>query len=232
MLQVYNSPAFHGGFFDVFDQFHRLQLQRQAELCAMRKQVFLKQVEDDQTHQIQMFKRVGNFGSYEIKIVQRANEYLLRISSDKDNFERVFALDPNYVDLEGIDFHHFKDNGVLIINIPRIGSRAESVDKAQRKQERQRARELRRQARVQRRLRRLERHARKNRADTVVELNNPAAVAEFDPGEARHLESDSEISTPDASEEEDVVPVRPKHTPLLEEVEDEEFITLRKKFST
>lgn len=201
----------------------------------------VREVESEDGFQIRIFKN-GGFEGYELKVVRTRKDYILKVESP-EGFCRKYPIDAEVYDIEEIDWEGFPEESVLVISIPKrrsaVGQKSrEEKERAREvrgktKEERRQAREQRRQAKRDRRLfKRQERQ--RNRARKQEEGPDPQGF----------LGTESEATTPSESEgstDEEARGARKgsrrgtsleaRRGPYLEEIEDEEFITLRKNLT-
>ncbi|EGW34812.1 uncharacterized protein SPAPADRAFT_57891 [Spathaspora passalidarum NRRL Y-27907] len=137
MLQIYSTYA--SPLDDLFYQFERQTLYpRHSPLdvfprpvnprfgsyrfCSLqqantgRTSVQVKQVENDNNHQIHIYNARGYKG-FDVEVVKRGREYYLVIESEIDSFERVFRLNKSLVDLNNIELQ-VNDDDELLITLP------------------------------------------------------------------------------------------------------------------
>lgn len=217
----------------------RTDAQRRGE---RPRDLVVKQYEDENCHQIQFFKRYGDFSSYEISLVRKAGDYIVKVNSDLDQVQKTFSVSKSLIDIGGVDYRWYREANALVVNLPKKhkhegrSSKKEKlherrVHKQKRKQERRLRKELRKRQAEERRQHKHEQHT----EEPVLEAQPlsveapPASEAELWT-EAETPET-SDFETPsETSDNEDLEPLRPSHSPTMEEVEDEEFVFLRKKF--
>lgn len=97
--------------------------------CTPRGPKILKKVETEDQYQIQIFKDHGDFTSYEVKAVKSQQSFSFQgyqpelldiiIQSKNDNFLKTFQFDLNDIDVSSIDWEWYKDDNVLVLNIPK-----------------------------------------------------------------------------------------------------------------
>ena len=97
--------------------------------CTPRGPKILKKVETEDQYQIQIFKDHGDFTSYEVKAVKSQRSFSFQgyqpellditIQSNDDNFLKTFQFDLNDIDVSSIDWEWYKDENVLVLNIPK-----------------------------------------------------------------------------------------------------------------
>lgn len=270
MISYYTSPHYntdpfnpycigsHKSLFnDVMHQFDRQFYYNQSQkmLEKMSKPSSVKQVETADGYQIQIAKRFGDFNGYEVKVIRDlSGDFLLKIEGNNDQFERKYELDPEMVEIREIDWKWFRNENVLVLNIPKRKYRQEerkkvkSVKKSNCKKsspkrkvvndkrlhhkldkleaalkEEQRQRNSEKQEEY---LKQQENDQRSLTSDEALfehEENIPSLSAESSPA----LESDTSSET-ESIESEPIKAKKKNRLPSIEEVEDEEFILLRK----
>lgn len=145
MISYYTSPHYNFDVFNPFcvgshsslnnslfnDMMHQLDKQlyynqSQKMLEKMSKPSDVKQVETADGYQIQIAKRFGDFIGYEVRVIRNlSGDYLLKIKGNNDQFERLYELDPEMVEINEIDWKWFRNENVLVLNIPKREHRHE-----------------------------------------------------------------------------------------------------------
>lgn len=89
------------------------------------KPKIIKKVEAEDKYQIQIFKKYGNFNSYEVKVLRgtrparHTNLVNLVIESAEDDFKKVFQFSLDDIEVSEISWEYFKDENVLVLNVPK-----------------------------------------------------------------------------------------------------------------
>lgn len=233
--------------FELEKYYHQLAQQEQAErqrrLDAERKrnqgQVFVKQVETNNVHQIQLYKNAGDFGSYEIRLIQNRNSgYVLKIISEAEEFLKAFELEPKRIDVEHIDWKYHPELNVLTINLPIKNQTAEhkkkqikakSIEKAYKKNRKHEKTKLKALKKKEKKLRKLEEDRKEQEKEQVTDSKTQTPISKLFTSVSDSSET-SEYETPSESDSDNDNVPKVKHSPTMEEVEDEEFVLLRKRF--
>ncbi|CAK7892210.1 hypothetical protein CAAN3_01S08988 [[Candida] anglica] len=127
------QPAFSGNLQipDAFEQVVDLFRRREAEAQRQRQLVrprIVKKVESEDSFQLQIFKEYGNFNSYEVQVVKKpGNKAHLIISSEEDEFQKIFEFSLEDIDVQKIDWEHYSAEKVLVLNIPKKQNAPEVV---------------------------------------------------------------------------------------------------------
>lgn len=203
--------------------FNTAQLEAQRRSHETPGSLTVKHYEDEDCHQLQFFKRNGDFSSYEISLIRKGGEYVVKISSDADLVEKLFSINKSLIDVDGIDYKWNRESSALVVNLPKrhkhdirkLAKVEKHREKLLRKQKRKQEKKLKKE------LKKLQREEKKH--EPVPE---PEPVSEPDTPETSDFETPSE-----SSDVEDSEPIKHTHSPTMEEVEDEEFVLLRKKFN-
>lgn len=108
---------------DSVNQYQQAQQLLQQQYEASRPKI-VKKVETEDKYQIQIFKKYGNFNSYEVKVLRNAaygnsNLINLVIESRRDDFRKVFQFNLNDIEVRDIDWEYFEEDNVLVLNIPK-----------------------------------------------------------------------------------------------------------------
>ncbi|GEQ66389.1 hypothetical protein JCM33374_g52 [Metschnikowia sp. JCM 33374] len=114
-----SSPAM---FFDTLSALHRLQQEQYHQHLVSQKPKVVKKIETEDFYQIQIFKQNGNFSSYELKVMRTfGNQNLVNlvVESRLDGFRKVFQFREIDIDIQKIDWQQFKNDNVLVLNIPK-----------------------------------------------------------------------------------------------------------------
>ncbi|GEQ69971.1 hypothetical protein JCM33374_g3647 [Metschnikowia sp. JCM 33374] len=114
-----SSPAV---FFDTLSALHRLQQEQYHQHLVSQKPKVVKKIETEEFYQIQIFKQNGNFSSYELKVMRTfGNQNLVNlvVESRLDGFRKVFQFREIDIDIQKIDWQQFKNDNVLVLNIPK-----------------------------------------------------------------------------------------------------------------
>lgn len=223
---------------------NRAEAQRSGEST---RDLVVKQYEDENCHQIQLFKRFGDFSSYEISLVRKAGDYIVKVSSDLDQVQKCFSINKSLIDISGVDYKWYHEANALVVNLPKKHKhegrsakkeklRERRVHKQKKKQERRLRKELRKRQAEERK-----QHKHEKRTQEPVTEAQPATEPEHrteaQPVSGGELWTEAEtpetsdFETPsETSDNEDLEPLGHSHSPTMEEVEDEEFVLLRKKF--
>lgn len=274
MIAYYTSPHYNIDAFNPFnfgghnllinDVMHQLDKQfyynqSQKMLMQMSKPSSIRQVETVDGYQIQIAKKYGGFNGYEIRVIRDlSGEYLLKIEGNNDQFEKLYHLNPEEVEIREIDWKWFRNENILVLNIPKSEHRYEgkkkvkSVKKANCKKSAHR-RKARHEKNMHRKLDKLEAVLQEEQRErnsgkqeergeyhkeqggdqrklvSNEELFEHEEHIEVPPSPAQSntaLESDSSSET--ESVESESIKVKKNRLPSIEEVEDEEFILLRK----
>lgn len=212
----------------------QLQLERlRNEQQESKTSISVKHIESRNAYKIQIFKEDGDFSSYEIKLTQnKKHQYCLKLVSAFDNFSKVYELDNNSVQIDKIGYKWYEDENCLMVSIPKKDT-VKSVEKQQLKETKRIAKAKRASDRAQRKqIRKLEKLEKLKRKAQAQEKRE-AAITNHKQSEFEDSSSSttSDISESESSSEYEVLPNAPKmlHHPSIEEVEDEEFVLLRKK---
>lgn len=127
MFAINSSPYNFTSLFDTLQslqQFQNYQMQLQAQETRPK---IVKKVETEDAYQIQIFKKSGNFNSYEVKVLRNAYPYHhnksnlvnLVIESEEDEFRKVFQFNLQDIDVNAIDWEYHKAQNVLVLNVPK-----------------------------------------------------------------------------------------------------------------
>lgn len=109
-------------FFDALATLQNLQQQQYEEHLRAQKPKIVKKVETEDAYQIQIFKQNGDFNSYELKVLRTyGNPKLVNlvVESRADDFRKIFQFSVDDIDIQSIDWEHFKQENVLVLNIPK-----------------------------------------------------------------------------------------------------------------
>lgn len=140
MIDFCGYPAFtiqgqNSGLFDfprrsLFDDILLTQMIREAEYQRQKQlererikmlremQPLVRELEDANKFQVQLFKRRGSFAGYEVKIVRdRDGSHRLKLTGNSDGFEREYYVDPRFIDSKNIDWKWFQEENILILTI-------------------------------------------------------------------------------------------------------------------
>mgnify|MGYP001183474250 CR=1 FL=1 len=273
MIAYYNSPHYNIDAFNPFnigshnllfnDVMHQLDKQfyynqSQKMLAQISKPSSVKQVETVDGYQIQIAKKYGDFNGYEIRVIRDlSGDYFIKIEGNNDQFKKLYQLNPEEVEIGEIDWKWFRNENILVLNIPKSEHKYEerkklkSVKKANCKKS-----DHRRKARHEKRLRRKvdkieaalqeeqrqrnsekqeeeeeeyqkqqeDSHCKLIRNEALFEHEENIEVAPSDSSTALESDSSSETETIES----EPIKVKKNRLPSIEEVEDEEFILLRK----
>lgn len=126
MFAVNSTPYNFATLFDTLQGLEHLQQQqRQLQLQDTRPKI-VKKVETEDAYQIQIFKKNGNFNSYEVKVLRnthpfgyKSNLVSLVIQSDVDEFRKVFQFNLDDIEVSQIDWEYYKNENVLVLNVPK-----------------------------------------------------------------------------------------------------------------
>lgn len=107
-------------FNTLFDSLGSLQQQYQQE----SRPKIVKKVETEDAYQIQIFKKLGDFNSYEVRVVRGPqwggyNLVNVVIESVEDNFKKVFQFSLDDIEVSNIDWEYYPDSHVLVLNVPK-----------------------------------------------------------------------------------------------------------------
>lgn len=226
-------------------EYHRQkQLERERIKLLREMQPLVRELEDVNKFQIQLFKRKGSFAGYEVKIVRgKDGSHRLKLTGNSDGFEREYYVDPRFIDAKNIDWKWFQEENVLILTIKKTRRHAHS------RRERKYKDSSRSRRRASRTATRTEEDERDVVADDKVfregslidklgeqQLNSRSSVFEeafLDLSSSTEPIADSlsdvsaDLGSELLSDDHKRSPVA-KHKPTIEEVEDEEFVLLRK----
>ncbi|KHC69357.1 hypothetical protein MGS_05016 [Candida albicans P78042] len=118
------SPFYNGDysydqpidFESLFDLLHQHQFYYKENT---RPRV-IKKLETEDEFQIQIYKPYGNYNNYEVNVV-KSNPPIVNvvISSVQDNFKTVLPFNVNYIDIDNINWQWYKQQNVLVLNIPK-----------------------------------------------------------------------------------------------------------------
>ncbi|ODV65952.1 hypothetical protein HYPBUDRAFT_149737 [Hyphopichia burtonii NRRL Y-1933] len=121
-LYDFNSFA---NFFNEYQRYQQQQQeqQRQQQLAQSRPKI-IKKLETEDKYQIQIFKRYGNFDSYEVRVLKSSsfnfnNLINLVIESREDEFRKAFQFNLEDIEVGEIDWEYFENDNVLVLNIPK-----------------------------------------------------------------------------------------------------------------
>ncbi|KAF3994194.1 hypothetical protein FT663_00164 [Candidozyma haemuli var. vulneris] len=108
---------------DSVNQYQQAQQLLQQQYEASRPKI-VKKVETEDKYQIQIFKKQGNFNTYEVKVLRNAaygdsNLINLVIESRRDDFRKVFQFSLNDIEVGDIDWEYFEADNVLVLNVPK-----------------------------------------------------------------------------------------------------------------
>lgn len=108
---------------DSVNQYQQAQQLLQQQYEASRPKI-VKKVETEDNYQIQIFKKQGNFNSYEVKVLRNAaygnsNLINLVIESRRDEFRKVFQFNLSDIEVSEIDWEYFESDNVLVLNVPK-----------------------------------------------------------------------------------------------------------------
>mmetsp|Transcript_6794 Transcript_6794/g.6708 ORF Transcript_6794/g.6708 Transcript_6794/m.6708 type:complete len:277 (+) Transcript_6794:4713-5543(+) len=273
MISYYTSPHYNFDAFDPFcigshsylnnslfnDVMHQLdrhvyynQSQKMLEKISKPS---VKQVETANGYQIQIAKRFGDFNGYEVRVIRNiSGDYLLKIKGNSDQFERLYELDPEMIEIGEIDWKWHRNENVLVLNIPKrehryeerkrvknvkksnckkshhkrktthdksLNRKLDRLDAALREEQRQRNSENQRE------------EYSKQQDDQQRLIKDQALFEHEETIELPSAESSSALESDTSSETESIEsePIKAKkknRLPSIEEVEDEEFVLLRK----
>lgn len=125
----------------------RQQFQRQSQLENQRKleqqratqqrAPIVRQVENAQVYQFQIGKDYGNFKSYEIRVVKKSGNVYLKITSEADDFAKLYELNKDVLDVSAIDWKLIKNENILVVSIPKLLSKMSHLKSHKRKQKKQ-----------------------------------------------------------------------------------------------
>lgn len=127
MFTVSRSPLYDfNTLFHTLDSVNQYQQQQQLlqqQQYEANRPKIVKKVETEDKYQIQIFKRQGNFNSYEVRVL-RSGAYAsdlinLVIESRRDDFRRVFQFNLNDIEVGDIDWEYYADENVLVLNVPK-----------------------------------------------------------------------------------------------------------------
>lgn len=134
----YNYPRLNYGFSDPFnfgcnnfffedfiEGINRRYLEQQRyqkELEERRNRVnAVREVEDSDEFQIEIFKKCGGFKGYEVKVVRsKTGEYVLKVFGNDDKFQRHYLLNEDVVDLSKIHWNLYNDGTTLVFRLPKL----------------------------------------------------------------------------------------------------------------
>ncbi|ODV80828.1 uncharacterized protein CANTADRAFT_178686 [Suhomyces tanzawaensis NRRL Y-17324] len=200
----------------------------------------VKQVDTKEGCQIQISKDSGDFESYKIRLAEHGEEFQLKISSEVDEFERIFTIDSSMADMELITWKLYREEGLLVINIPKHKKGKHTLRAAHKESKKQRRleRELKRRRKEQKRLRAAKKLAKRQRKQEQEQEdyndNSSSGVDEahllqhqFEESSEPETSETSEYETPSTDSECDSHPESHSSSPTkptLEEIEDEEFV--------
>lgn len=272
MLAYYTTPYYNINAFDPFysectlmdnvvDRINRqLYYSRQQKIAERLSKPRVTQFASADNYNIQIFKELGDFYGYEVKVIRRLpGECYLKIKGNHDNFERVYEIDPTLVNVDDIDWKWFKEQNVLALKIPKRnlrsiddGRRAKNVSRASKLSHKRRNKNKiskHKMDKLEAAIQQEQGHKRTGQIETHLpeKLNNTLHKEESQPepftqdaeeATCEHEENvslsseDSEAIESDMSSETESIhsriPVKNSRLPSLEEVEDEEFVLLRK----
>lgn len=129
MFAINNSPVFNLNnlvhTLDSLQQYQQYQQMLQQQQQDTRPKI-TKKVEAEDKYQIQIFKKSGNFNSYEVRVLRTGyplHKTLglvnLVIESVEDDFKKVFQFNLDDIDVNNIGWEYFKDDNVLVLNVPK-----------------------------------------------------------------------------------------------------------------
>ncbi|KAK6456100.1 uncharacterized protein RJT20DRAFT_5503 [Scheffersomyces xylosifermentans] len=97
----------------------RKRQQDLAEYQALCKPSDIQHIETNSSYQIHVFKKYGDFSTYQIRIVKRPGCYFLKMHSEVDDFEKSFQLNQDTIDINTISWKWQKSKNTLIVNLPK-----------------------------------------------------------------------------------------------------------------
>lgn len=110
---------------DSMQQYQQYQRWLQQQYQDQRPRI-VKKVEAEDKYQIQIFKKSGDFNSYEVKVLRshplqygRSNLINLVIQSVEDDFKKVFQFNLDDIEVNDIDWEYFPSDNVLVLNVPK-----------------------------------------------------------------------------------------------------------------
>lgn len=244
----------HGILFnDVIDQLDRTYYYNQGQriLEKISKPNNIRQVEADDKHQIQIFKRCGNFNGYEIKVTRNVTgNYFLKIEGNNHKFEKLYELDPDAVDIGEIDRRWYREENVLVLNIPKKNRRRRSAQRPTIKNVKKSnsKKSDRRKTKHEKNLKHTLRNLEAIQEEQGLRYEDQTEIpkeSEQEQGREEHQKQEHEENIHSSSTDTDIalesdvpseagsipsepIKIRKKRLPSIEEVEDEEFISLRK----
>lgn len=269
MIAYYTSPHCNIDAFNPFsigshnllfnDVMHQLDKQfyynqSQKMLTQMSKPSSVKQIEIADSYRIQIAKKYGDFNGYEIRVIRdSAGDYLLKIEGNNDHFTKLYQLNPEEIEIGEIDWKWFRNENILVLNIPKREHRYEgkkklkSVKKSNCKKSAHR-RKARHEKSLHRKLDKLEaalqeeqrqrnsegqeeEDCQKQQAEDQYKLISNEALFEHEENievPASDTSTALESSSETESTESEPIKIKKNRLPSIEEVEDEEFILLRK----
>ncbi|CCE73178.1 Piso0_000201 [Millerozyma farinosa CBS 7064] len=262
---MFTNQGQNSGLFDfprrsLFDDIFSTQMIREAEYQRQRQlererikmfremQPLVRELEDANKFQIQLFKRKGSFAGYEVKIVKyRDGSHRLKLTGNSDGFEREYYVDPRLIDSKNINWRWFSEENVLILTIKKTKIHSHS----------RRERKLKDTSRSRRRASRTAARKEEYERGSIAEEKAFCEESPLEKSAEQLHDSDSSVceealsdggsstepiadsssdfsadssleSSSDDHKHSSVV----KRKPTIEEVEDEEFVLLRKNALT
>lgn len=101
---------------------HNVQQTQYLECAILQKPKFIKRVETDDLYQIQLFKDLGNFRSYKLRVsADSRNPFVVNlvVESFVDGFKKVFQFLSKDIDIDRISWQQYERHSALILNVPK-----------------------------------------------------------------------------------------------------------------
>ncbi|KAK6201641.1 uncharacterized protein RJT21DRAFT_126794 [Scheffersomyces amazonensis] len=103
-----------------------LQERHQQQQFEQSRPKIVKKIENEDSYQIQVYKKFGDFNNYEVKAIKVPNTYAnqpqlinIVLQSAKDQFKKVFQFRLDDVLVDQINWEWYKAENILVLNIPK-----------------------------------------------------------------------------------------------------------------
>lgn len=205
-------------YYDIFslsplDRIHR----RKYEIFHNPRRILTREFDTETEFQLQIYKSWAGYDDYEVTVVRDRNGLsFLKVTSQRDRFVRRYEIDVPSVDLENIRWELNKSHNILELHVPKISSDISCRRHNRKLKHRHRSRRQRTHKPSREEVAVASHHFSGSEAETPSEEESSESATESN-GEDSHTDS---ISSTKSSR---------RYTPMLEEIEDEEFTILRKE---